>query len=77
MWFKKIAAVPPWADCKPFKTLTRAELRWLAPRLQERTLAVVPPALFWGWLYHRRRNLVGPALSHLVIGGYVFFILGS
>lgn len=35
------------------------------------------PGLFWGWLFHRRRNIVGPTLSHLVVGGYVFFVLGT
>lgn len=38
-------------------------------------LALVP-GLFWGWLYSRRPNLVGVSLSHLVVGGYLFFILG-
>jgi membrane protease YdiL (CAAX protease family) len=39
------------------------------------TLAFLP-GLFWGWLFSRRRNLVGVTLSHAVVGGYVFFILG-
>lgn len=34
------------------------------------------PGLFWGVLFHRRPNLVGPTLSHFVVGGYVFFVLG-
>lgn len=35
------------------------------------------PGMFWGWLFHRRRHILGPALSHLVVGGYVFFMLGT
>jgi CRP-like cAMP-binding protein len=34
------------------------------------------PGVFWGWLFARRPNLVGVTLSHVAVGGYVFFILG-
>lgn len=34
------------------------------------------PGLLWGWMFHRRRNLFGVALSHVVVGGFVFFVLG-
>jgi len=34
------------------------------------------PGLFWGWLFARHRNLVGPTLSHVVVGAYVFFVMG-
>lgn len=34
------------------------------------------PGLFWGWLFSRRRHLVGPVLSHFVVGAFVFFVLG-
>jgi len=34
------------------------------------------PNLFWGWLFARRRNLAGVTLSHVAVGGYVFFIMG-
>jgi hypothetical protein len=34
------------------------------------------PGVFWGWLFARRRNLVGVTLSHVAVGAYVFFILG-
>ena len=34
------------------------------------------PGLFWGWLFARRRNLLGVTLSHIAVGGYVFFIMG-
>lgn len=39
-------------------------------------LTTLVPGVFWGWLYHRHRNLIGPAVSHVVVGGYVFFVLG-
>ena len=35
------------------------------------------PGLFWGWLFARHRNLVGPTLSHVVVGSYVFFVMGA
>lgn len=34
------------------------------------------PGLFWGWLFSRRRNLLGPVFSHFVVGAFVFFVLG-
>lgn len=34
------------------------------------------PGIFWGVLYTRRPNVMGPTLSHVIVGGYVFFILG-
>jgi hypothetical protein len=34
------------------------------------------PGLFWGLLFARRRHLVGPCLSHFVVGAFVFFVLG-
>lgn len=34
------------------------------------------PGLFWGWLYTRRPNLAGVALSHIAVGCYVFFVMG-
>jgi membrane protease YdiL (CAAX protease family) len=40
-------------------------------------LAAFLPGLYWGWLFARRRNLLGPTLSHIVVGSYVFFILGA
>jgi membrane protease YdiL (CAAX protease family) len=40
-------------------------------------LAAFVPGLFWGWLFARRRNLLGPTISHIVVGSYVFFILGA
>lgn len=34
------------------------------------------PGLFWGWLFSRRRHLIGPVLSHFAVGAFVFFVLG-
>lgn len=31
-------------------------------------LAVFIPGLFWGWMYHRQRSLVGVSVSHAIIG---------
>ena len=39
-------------------------------------LVAIIPGLFWGWLYSRRPNLLGVSLSHIVVGGYAFFVLG-
>lgn len=38
--------------------------------------AVFIPGLFWGWLYSRHKTLLGVSLSHLIIGGWAFFVLG-
>lgn len=38
--------------------------------------AVFIPGLLWGWLYARHKTLLGVSLSHLIIGGWSFFILG-
>ncbi len=34
------------------------------------------PGLVWGWMFDRRPNLGGVILSHVVVGAYVFFVLG-
>ena len=39
-------------------------------------LAFIPGA-FWGWLFARRRHVLGVTLSHIAVGGYVFFVLGA
>lgn len=39
-------------------------------------LLVFIPGLFWGWLYARHRTLIGVSLSHLLIGGWAFFVVG-
>lgn len=40
------------------------------------SLAVLIPGFCWGLLFTRNRNLIGVILSHVVIGVYVFFVLG-
>lgn len=34
------------------------------------------PGLFWGWMFHKQRSIVGVSVSHVLIGVWVFFILG-
>ena len=31
--------------------------------------------LAWGWSFHKRRNLMGPALSHSALGLYLFLFV--
>lgn len=38
--------------------------------------AVFAPGLLWGVLFARQRSLVGPTVSHVLIGLYVVFLLG-
>ena len=38
--------------------------------------AVFIPGLVWGWLYTRQRSLVGVSISHMLVGGYAFYVLG-
>jgi membrane protease YdiL (CAAX protease family) len=40
------------------------------------TLAVLIPGFCWGLLFTRNRNLIGVIVSHVIIGLYVFFVLG-
>lgn len=32
--------------------------------------------LFWGWLYSRQGTLIGVSISHIIIGGFGFFVVG-
>jgi CRP-like cAMP-binding protein len=34
------------------------------------------PGILWGWMFARTRNIAGVTLSHIVIGAFVFFVLG-
>ena len=34
------------------------------------------PGLLWGWLYHRQRTVIGPILSHALIGLVAFEVIG-
>src|SRR5690606_26830326 len=40
------------------------------------TLVVLIPGFCWGLLFARNRNLIGVIVSHVIIGLYVFFVLG-
>lgn len=40
------------------------------------TLVVLIPGFCWGLLFTRNRNLIGVIVSHVIIGLYVFFVLG-
>lgn len=40
-------------------------------------LAAFIPGLLWDWLYSRNLTLVGPVASHMIIGVYFLFILGT
>ncbi|GAB4224239.1 MAG: hypothetical protein Tsb005_21090 [Gammaproteobacteria bacterium] len=37
---------------------------------------VFVPGLLWGWMYARHRNVIGVILSHVLIGGYMYYVLG-
>jgi CRP-like cAMP-binding protein len=38
--------------------------------------AAFVPGVFWGWLFSRRRHIIGPVVSHFAVGAFVFFVLG-
>lgn len=39
-------------------------------------IVVFIPSLFWGWLYLRRQTLIGPIVSHIMLGWFAIFIIG-
>jgi len=39
-------------------------------------MLVFLPGLFWGWLYTRRKTLVGVCASHLLIGLFAYYVVG-
>jgi hypothetical protein len=39
-------------------------------------MAVLIPGFAWGWLYSRQRSLVGVSISHMIVGGFAFYVLG-
>jgi membrane protease YdiL (CAAX protease family) len=39
-------------------------------------LVVFIPSVFWGWLYVRQKTLLGPIISHVMVGWWALFILG-
>lgn len=40
------------------------------------SMAVILPSLLWGWLFMRSGSVVGPIVSHTIIGVYAIFVLG-
>jgi len=41
----------------------------------EFALLTLPAGMFWGWIYHRQRTLIGPILSHMLIGAAAFELM--
>lgn len=39
-------------------------------------LAMIIPSLLWGWLYSRQPTLLGPIVSHIIIGWWGLNVLG-
>ena len=39
-------------------------------------IAVYFLGVLWGWMFFRQKTLVGVVISHLIIGAFVFFVLG-
>ncbi len=39
-------------------------------------IAVFPLGIYWGWMFHRRRSLVGVSVSHLLIANIGFLVVG-
>ena len=37
---------------------------------------VFPMGLFWAWLYHRIPSLIGPFVSHMLVGVFSVFVVG-
>jgi CRP-like cAMP-binding protein len=37
---------------------------------------VFVPGLFWGWLFHKQRSVIGVSVSHIVLGVWALFIIG-
>lgn len=34
------------------------------------------PGLFWGWMFHKQKSLVGVSVSHILIGVWAVFVVG-
>ena len=39
-------------------------------------LVVFPFGLYWGRLFRRQRSLLGPCVSHALIGSFAFGVVG-
>jgi len=40
------------------------------------SLLVIPPSIFWGWLFMRSGSVATPIISHVIVGVYAIFVLG-
>ena len=40
-------------------------------------VAVFLPGLVWGWLYTRHRTLIGVSVSHMLVGVWTLYVLGT
>jgi membrane protease YdiL (CAAX protease family) len=47
---------------------------WWSPPMVLFSIAVAFGGLFWAWLYHRSRSLVGPWIGHLLIDAGIFVV---
>ncbi|MBB3109725.1 CRP-like cAMP-binding protein/membrane protease YdiL (CAAX protease family) [Paenibacillus phyllosphaerae] len=34
------------------------------------------PGLYWGWMYARQKSLLGASFSHILVGVWIFFVIG-
>jgi CRP-like cAMP-binding protein len=39
-------------------------------------IVVFVPGLFWGWLYHRHKTLIGVCVSHIIVGLFAIRVVG-
>jgi CRP-like cAMP-binding protein/membrane protease YdiL (CAAX protease family) len=39
-------------------------------------IAVFPMSLYWGWMFTRQRSLLGVSLSHILLGNFMFAVVG-
>ena len=39
-------------------------------------IVVFVPGLFWGWLYHRHKTLIGVCISHIIVGLFAIRVVG-
>lgn len=63
-----------------WKSIVLSNLIFSSLHLQidhEFALAVFIPGLFWGWLFHRSRNIIGVSISHFIIGLYAIYFIGA
>jgi len=39
-------------------------------------ILVLPPGLFWGWLCHRQKSIIGACVSHALLGSWTLSFIG-